>query len=65
MMAVYQKHGIKIFKSMGGDAVRQTGLRWKQIYKWIFEMHKQLTNQRKFETGQSAKIFNIKKYIKK
>lgn len=40
MMAHYKKHGINIGKHMGGKAMRQTGLRWKQIYMWIFKMHR-------------------------
>ena len=61
MTKLYEKHGINICQKMGGDAVKATGLRWKQIYKWIYDMHNALENLRNFETGKPAKIFNIRK----
>ena len=42
-------------------AVKTTGLKWKQIYKWMYDFHALERNRRNLAVGKPAKIFLVKR----
>ena len=60
-----------ITKNIRREAVQKTGLKWNQIYKWIFDSGDKIPlnrirkenfmSQNRIETFRNSKIFEIKK----
>lgn len=39
MTKLYREHGITVNQKMRFAAMKETGLKWIQIYKWIYDLH--------------------------
>ena len=61
MTKLYDENGIAVCQKLRYAAMKETGLKWIQIYKWIYDLHTQKENLKNIMNGQPAKIFYIRR----
>ena len=49
---IYKRHGVHIGKKRSAEAVKTTGLRWKQISKWLLDKDRISRRRRAKETNK-------------
>ena len=59
MTQLYESHGKDCEQRVSNAACRATGLKWSQIYKWLYDYHQQKLNKENFISGKPARVLNI------
>ena len=59
MTQLYETHGKDCEQRVSNAACHATGLKWAQIYKWLYDHHQQKLNNENFMSGKPARVFNI------